>query len=116
MANATPRKIKVTFVLPSFAGGGAERVVLTLMRHLDPARFTPHLIVLNGEGPLRDSVSGNISVTDLRQPRLRRHDDIARRRAARGGERCRRADDQPHQSRRPLDAEQAWAENARRGT
>ena len=71
MANATPRKIKVTFVLPSFAGGGAERVVLTLMRHLDPARFTPHLIVLNGEGPLRDSVSGNISVTDLRQPRLR---------------------------------------------
>lgn len=65
------RKLGVAFVLPSFAGGGAERVVLTLVRHLDRARFAPSLVVLNGEGPLRDLVPDGLPVTDLNRPRLR---------------------------------------------
>lgn len=64
-------RTNITFVLPSFAGGGAERVVLTLARHLNRDRFIPALIVLNGNGPLRDLVPQDISVTDLERPRLR---------------------------------------------
>ena len=64
-------RIRVTFVLPSFAGGGAERVMLTLIRHLDRTRFTPTLVVLSGEGPLRDSVPDDLTVVDLERPRLR---------------------------------------------
>jgi glycosyltransferase involved in cell wall biosynthesis len=64
-------RTSVTFVLPSLAGGGAERVVLTLARHLDRARFAPALIVLHGTGPLREAIAPDIPVTDLGTPRLR---------------------------------------------
>lgn len=49
MAEPEQRKVRVTFVLPSFAGGGAERVVLTLINHLDCDRFVPSLVVLHGD-------------------------------------------------------------------
>ena len=58
-----PQKIRVTFVLPSFAGGGAERVVLTLLRYLDRTRFTPSILVLNGKGPLREMVPEDLCTT-----------------------------------------------------
>ncbi|NKB55233.1 MAG: glycosyltransferase [Alphaproteobacteria bacterium] len=68
--DATP-KIRVTFVLPSFAGGGAERVVLTLARNLSREKFQPGLVVLDGRGPLKNLVSEDVPVTDLNRPRLR---------------------------------------------
>ena len=41
----TPRARRpVLFVLPTL-GGGAARVVITLLRHLDRTRFEPHLVV-----------------------------------------------------------------------
>lgn len=61
----------MVFLLPSFAGGGAERVMLTLLAGLDRPRFTPELVVLNGEGPLREIVPADVPVHDLRRPRLR---------------------------------------------
>lgn len=63
--------IRAAFILPSFAGGGAERVTLTFLRHLNRDRITPHLVVLTAEGPLQDLVPNDISVTDLGKPRLR---------------------------------------------
>ena len=60
------------FVLPSFAGGGAERVMLTLMSALDRRRFAPALIVLTGAGPLAGRVPDGVPVHDLATPRLRR--------------------------------------------
>ena len=44
---------KVLFVLPNFAGGGAERVALTLLARLDRDRFDPQLAVLDNQGALR---------------------------------------------------------------
>src|ERR1043166_5280312 len=43
--------LRVAFVLPSFAGGGAERVLLMLAGALDRARFAPEIVVLDGIGP-----------------------------------------------------------------
>jgi len=37
------RPARVLFVTPSLKGGGAERVLVTLLGHLDPARFEPVL-------------------------------------------------------------------------
>lgn len=62
----------IVFVLPSFAGGGAERVTLTLMGALDPARFRRRLVVLDGGGPLAGAVPAGVEVIALGQPRLRR--------------------------------------------
>ena len=65
------RKYKVSFVLPSFAAGGAQRVCLTLMNHLDRGTFAPSLVVFLGHGPLANLVAEDTPVTDLGTPRLR---------------------------------------------
>lgn len=62
---------RVAFVLPSFAGGGAERATLMLIRHLDRARFAPALVVLDGRGPLTEMRPADVPLTDLKRPRLR---------------------------------------------
>ena len=62
----------VLFVLPNFAGGGAERVALTLLNNLDRARFAPELAVFEAAGPLRAAMGADIPLHDLKRPRLRR--------------------------------------------
>ena len=69
MTNAPTR---ILFILPSFAGGGAERVVLTLLANLDAAQFAASLLVLDGRGPLAHLVPAHVPVTDLATARLRR--------------------------------------------
>lgn len=58
-------------VLPSFAGGGAERVMLNLLAGLDRDGFDPSLIVLDGRGPLAHLAPADVAVHDLATPRLR---------------------------------------------
>jgi glycosyltransferase involved in cell wall biosynthesis len=62
---------RVVAVLPSFAGGGAERVMLTFLRALDRARFAPAIVAFDGAGPLRALVPTDVTVEDLARPRLR---------------------------------------------
>ncbi len=66
----TPRP--VAFVLPSFAGGGAERVMITLANALDRGTFRATIVVFDASGPLADAVDPAISVLDLARPQLRR--------------------------------------------
>lgn len=61
----------VAFVLPSLAGGGAEKVMLTFARALDREKFVPSLVLLSDEGPLADQVAGDVPVTVLHRPRVR---------------------------------------------
>lgn len=63
--------IDVAFILPSFAGGGAERVLLTFVRALDRSRFRPTLVVLDAAGPLAGLVPEGVTVHDLKARRLR---------------------------------------------
>jgi glycosyltransferase involved in cell wall biosynthesis len=62
---------RVAFVLPSFAGGGAERVMLALAGTLDRAQFSPEIVVLDGVGPWRGIVPAGLPVADLDKPRIR---------------------------------------------
>lgn len=61
----------ILFVLPNFAGGGAERVTLNLLATLDRQKFTPQLAVFDARGPLRDLVPDDVPVHHLRRRRLR---------------------------------------------
>ncbi|MBT5109855.1 MAG: glycosyltransferase [Rhodospirillaceae bacterium] len=61
--------LRIVFVLPSLAGGGAERVILALAGALDRARFDPTLIVLTSDGPL--AAPANTPVIDLGVRRMR---------------------------------------------
>lgn len=62
---------RIAFILPSFAGGGAERVLLTFARSLDRAAFAPEIIVLDGTGPWRNLVPADIPISDLSCMRIR---------------------------------------------
>ena len=59
----------VALVLPSFAGGGAERVALSLISGLAPKRAS--IVMLDGRGPLQPLVPADVEVVDLGRPRLR---------------------------------------------
>lgn len=66
------RPLRVLFILPSLAGGGAERVILSLVRHLDRARFQPVLAVVDGRPSDHSAdVPADIALIDLRCRRLR---------------------------------------------
>ena len=52
------RPLRVLFVLPDLDGGGAQRVTLSLLRHLDAARYAISLLVLNGPGALVSANKG----------------------------------------------------------
>ena len=61
---------RLGLILPSFAGGGAERGALTLIGGLGPA-VTVHVAVLDPTGPLAVLVADGAAVHDLGQLRLR---------------------------------------------
>lgn len=63
--------IAVAFVLPSFAGGGAQKVLLTFASQLDRTAFTPVVIVLKAAGPWLSLVPPDMRVISLDRPRLR---------------------------------------------
>ncbi|HEY8190668.1 MAG TPA: glycosyltransferase [Micavibrio sp.] len=56
---------RILFILPSLAAGGAERVIITLMNHLDRSRFDPALIIVKEDGILRALVDPVIPVVHL---------------------------------------------------
>lgn len=62
----------VLFVVPTLKGGGAERVVVTLLRNLDPTRFRMLLAVVDAtDAVYRSDVPAGIEFVDLGSTRLR---------------------------------------------
>ena len=61
----------ILFVLADLEVGGAQRVILTVIRHLDRQRFVPHLVIAGKQGPLRREIPDNIPVHDLKVSRVR---------------------------------------------
>ena len=66
----TTRK-RVLFLVPSFIAGGAQRVFLTLLRHLDRDRFEIHLAVLEAKGEYLADLPKDIIFHDLKVSRMR---------------------------------------------
>jgi len=68
-----PGRKRVLFLIPAFAGGvgGAERVIITLLRHLDHTRFECHLgLALEGNAFL-DDIPAEVVVHRMRVTRMR---------------------------------------------
>ena len=63
---------RVLFVIPSLHGGGAERVIVTLLRHLDRNEFEPTLAVADlRNAAYREDVPDDIELIDLNVHRVR---------------------------------------------
>jgi glycosyltransferase involved in cell wall biosynthesis len=56
---------EILFVLPSFSGGGAERVVINLINCLHAKGVNVQLIVFNSHGPLRNRVLAEVPIDVL---------------------------------------------------
>lgn len=65
------QRVKVLFLLPSLEGGGSERVFSILLRHLDRARFEPHLAVLRAQGSYLENIPSDVTVHELKASRVR---------------------------------------------
>lgn len=55
---------------PTLGDGGADRVTVTLLQHLDRTRFAPSLALVRRGGVLADEVPRDVPVIDLGAPRL----------------------------------------------
>ena len=69
--NSAMKKIRILFVIPFMNGGGAERVVLTLLSHLDRQKFEPILVMMKREGRYLSFIPGDIEVIDLKASQAR---------------------------------------------
>lgn len=54
--------VRALFVIPSLEGGGAERVMLTLARHLDPTQVRPSLFVTHRLAEYWNEIPSGITV------------------------------------------------------
>lgn len=57
-------KRKVFFITGKLGGGGAERVVVRLLTHLDRERFSPTLVLFEKEGAFLGDVPSDVKVLD----------------------------------------------------
>lgn len=72
MADQQARHTGVLFIIPTLHGGGAERVVTTLLRHLDRSRFKPALAVVDTrEAFFLNDVPEDVEFIDLSRRRVR---------------------------------------------
>lgn len=68
----TDSRTHVVFVLPSFAGGGAEHVMLTIANNLDTTRFRPSFIVFDNSGAFVGRLAPHIPLYTVGSKRLSR--------------------------------------------
>ena len=64
------KRLPISFILPSFSGGGAERVVISLVENINENIFDPYLIMQNTTGPLHCSLHKN-RITDIGASKFR---------------------------------------------
>jgi glycosyltransferase involved in cell wall biosynthesis len=64
-------KPKILFVIPSLETGGSERVLVTLIRNLDPKQFDLSLAILGRNGPFGNDLPPHVTSFDLKVQRVR---------------------------------------------
>ena len=64
--------IKILFIVPSLAGGGAEKVILTLVDNIDKSKFKPVLVVINKVGERSTYTNDEVEIIDLKTHNVRK--------------------------------------------
>ncbi len=65
------RKKKIIFVMPSLSGGGAERVMLSLVKHIDKQKFEPIFVLMKKEGRFLNLLPKELKVINLNSSNAR---------------------------------------------
>jgi hypothetical protein len=70
---------KVCFVLPSLAGGGAERAAVQILNGLDGSAWDRSIYLFRREGPYLDELSGDVEIfSGRRDSRFGRWSELRR--------------------------------------
>ena len=64
-------KLRPLFILADLEAGGAQRVILTVIRHLNRLIFEPHLAIINKSGPMAKEIPKNVRIHDIKAERVR---------------------------------------------
>jgi len=64
-------KLRLLFILADLEAGGAQRVILTIIRHLNRQIFDPHLGIINKNGPMAGDIPDNVPIHDFRVDKVR---------------------------------------------
>lgn len=64
-------KKRILFILPNLNQGGAQKVILTVLNHLDRSKFEPYLAVVRDIGDFHDLVPKHIPCEFLNSSRVR---------------------------------------------
>src|SRR5258707_231410 len=65
------KHVKLLLVIPHLGGGGAEHVIATLARHLDPQCFQIHLALFTTDGPGAETPLAWVTVHRFHASRVR---------------------------------------------
>lgn len=65
------KKTKILFIVPSMRGGGAERVISTLLQHINKDKFDLNLALITKEGKFLDNIPSHVNLIDLDTKRVR---------------------------------------------
>jgi len=60
-------RIRVVFTIGAMHGGGSERQIILLLRHLDRSKFEPFLYLVYRSGPLLSMVPADVSVASFEE-------------------------------------------------
>lgn len=58
-----PDRIRVLFAIGSLAGGGSERQLINILRHIDRSQFEPHLYLVSRSGEFLSQVPDDVSIS-----------------------------------------------------
>jgi glycosyltransferase involved in cell wall biosynthesis len=61
---------KVFFTIPSLQGGGAEKVMIYILKYLDKTKYTPVLILFENKGQFIDNLPEDIAVHSLNKDKI----------------------------------------------
>jgi len=59
------KRKKIVFVIPSLAGGGAEKVLLYILKGIDRGKFIPSLVLFEKKGIFLEQVASDVKIYDL---------------------------------------------------
>lgn len=61
----------IAFIIPALNIGGAEKVTLSIIKNIDKKRYTPVLITMNSQGPLKNEIPSDVKLYDIDSLRFR---------------------------------------------